>query len=362
MVGHVMKFFLFFLFFTALNGYCHECIGTKVPLRFARHFELYKLKAGYRLVINSEDFYFLKKPTLKETTDLTCKQGQIFTFPLNRLAVTSSTHLGFLHRLDALNLIVGVSGERYIYNETIQKKIKEGLVHDMGFPWSTEIVLKLRPDLLLTYMTPQVEDPNFSTYKKLKAPYLLINEHLEQSPLARFEWILVFGVLIGQLDLAQKIFLKEQDQYLTLTHGLKDHHKNIIVGKMYAGQWYGPNPDSYLVQLIRDAKGHYVFDNIKTRFRIVKNFENILQLNSKIDIWLPESQWKSKDEILKEDKRYGLLKVFKENQIYNNSGRLSTLGANDYWESGVANPLKCLQDLITIFSSQESSLVYYRRL
>ena len=148
-----------------------------------------------------------------------------------------------------------------------------------------ETILKLRPDLVLTYAVSAAEPPYLQKLRDLGIRTAVIHEHLESHPLARAEYIKFFGLLTGRAALADSLFSDIRDRYLSLVKGT-DTPKKVLVNIPYADQWYIPGGDNYMTRLIQDAGGA-VLGAVPGRFESsVISVEKAFELAREADCWL----------------------------------------------------------------------------
>ncbi|MGL5919168.1 MAG: hypothetical protein ACRCZQ_01510, partial [Bacteroidales bacterium] len=61
--------------------------------------------------------------------------GRFIKIPLDKCAVTSGTHIGFMESLGLLDQIVGICYADRVYNDTIRKRIEKGSIIDLEDPF-----------------------------------------------------------------------------------------------------------------------------------------------------------------------------------------------------------------------------------
>jgi iron complex transport system substrate-binding protein len=83
---------------------------------------------------------------------------------------------------------------------------------------------------------------------------------------------------------------------------------------------------------------------------------------SDAEVWLNTNEKTKRSQILDVDSRLENLAPYKNARIYNNNKITSEYGGSDFWESGIVHPDIILQDLRKIFTEDDDSLHYYRRL
>jgi iron complex transport system substrate-binding protein len=207
-------------------------------------------------------------------------------------------------------------------------------------------------------------------YKKLEElgiNVVLNGEYLETSPLGKLEWVKFLAAFYNVLAETTQKFDKVEEEYLKLSSmytNLKTKPK-VMSGMPWKGVWYVPGGSSYIARMISDAGGYYIWNSIPQRESIPLNFEKVIEHANEADIWINTGQAKTLIDILSEDERLGMIRSFKERQVYNNNARANNTGGNDFWESGLIHPQIILKDLIKIFHPQllpDYTLVYYKKL
>ena len=124
-----------------------------------------------------------------------------------------------------------------------------------------------------------------------------------------------------------------------------------------------PSDDSYMVQLVEDAGGEYIYkgNNPSGGSRGI-GLEEALLLVDKADIWLNVGQCMSLDELRSVAPHFANTAVVRRGDVYNNNRRRSPSGGSDFWESAIVRPDVVLSDLAKIMQRRSDSLYYHHRL
>jgi len=137
--------------------------------------------------------------------------------PLERLVCMSSSYVGYLDAIGASACAVGVSGLDYLGNESVRAKAVE-VGYDAALDY--EAILRARPDLFLTYAVSAAEPPYLAKLRDLGIRTVVLSEHLESHPLARAEYVKLFGALTGRREKADSVFAAVRDRYRTLVQSI----------------------------------------------------------------------------------------------------------------------------------------------
>jgi len=346
-----------------------------VPVRYAGGFTLQTegnsvlltIKNPWQNARNVEFFYFLSD-TVKVPRILDDNHCIIKT-PVRRAVCLSTTHIGFISFLGETASIAGISGKDYVVNGELQEMIARNLVPDVGYDENLnyELILSLKPDLVLAYGVSGTVTNTVRKLHELGIPTLLIAEYLEEEPLAKMEWIKVFGALYKQEQRAVQKFDSVASRYemLTgLTSGLGSR-PSVVLGLPWRGTWYISGGESYIAKLVADAGGDYVFGDYQYKDSKPVALEKVFERAMGAEFWLNPGEAGSLNDIFSVDERFGGLLSVKQNRVFNNNKYLGPSGGNAFFESGVVEPEIILSDLIYILHPQllpSYQLKYYRKL
>jgi iron complex transport system substrate-binding protein len=220
-----------------------------------------------------------------------------------------------------------------------------------------ETILRLQPDLLLTYTVSSAEPPAIQKLRSLGIRVLILYDHLEEHPLARAEYVRLLGALTGCRAAADSVFSAVRDRYLALAQP-SDHPVRVLMNIPYGDRWYIPGADNFLSQLVRDAGGTVIGARPGPESSTV-SVEEAYALSADADVWLHPGWCRTKDQLRSVHPLFSDFPVL-DKPVYNNTLRQTPGGGNDFWESGAVRPDLILADLRAIFSgSPADSLHYY---
>ena len=332
-----MKKLLHLLYFFLLVS-CGRNVRTPVPgrMEYAQWFDL----QGDRAIIHSP--YGAADDTLSVEN------------PMRSIVCMSSSYIGFLDALGVDSVATAVSGLAYVSDPEVRAQAVD-VGYDAALDYET--ILKVKPDLLLTYAVSAAEPPYLAKLRELGIRPAVIHEHLESHPLARAEYIKFFGLLTGRKALADSLFAEIRDGYLALVVET-DTPKKVLVNIPYADQWYIPGGDNYMTRLIRDAGGE-VLGAVRGRFESsVISVEKAFEYAQKADFWLNPGWCATKDQLRSVHPLFADFPVI-DKPVWNNTKQSTPGGGNAFWETGPARPDLILQDLRAIFDGTEGVMYYY---
>lgn len=308
--------------------------------------------------------------------------------PLQKIVCMSTSHVGFLDAIGAADAVVAVSGRDFVSSPSVRERIAQGLVAEAGYDAAPayETLVSLEPDLVLCYAIGAGEDAFASRLRALGLRVFTLYEHLESHPLARAEYVRLFGALTGRMAAADSLFAVVSDQYRiwTVDSGANihdfapevgengnsganrplfapEHRRKVLVNLPYAGVWYIPGAESYMARLIRDAGGEVLGAEPGTTLSGMISLEKAYELSCEADFWLNAGTVRSLEELRRENAAFASFPVAAPGRVYTNDRRSTEGGGNDFWESGAVRPDLLLKDLRTIFAGGPADSLYYYR-
>jgi iron complex transport system substrate-binding protein len=244
------------------------------------------------------------------------------------------------------------------------------VLKDVGDEWSmnNELILKISPDLIMMYGIGSESAGYVGKIKELGIKVIFNADYLETDPIAKAEWIKLFGALFCKEKMADSIFVSEREAYDSIRDYISKNIANrpkVMLGLPFKDTWYISPGNSFISKLISDAGGDYLWEKTRSSVSMPYGIENVYMRALNADFWLNIGSVKSRDEISSVDLRLRDLPSFKNGNLYNNNNRISRNGGNDYWESGSIYPHLILKDIASILHPglfNDYELIYYRKI
>jgi len=282
------------------------------------------------------------------------KDAYYIKTPVSRVASMSTIYTTMMAQLNCENNIIAIDNVDYYNSAFIKNQVSKGIITELskGPQLDIERTISIKPDLLLTF---GMGSPEQDVDKKLiqsSIPIVISIDHLEETPLARAEWIKFFAYFFNKEALADSLFKITEKKYNDLKKiALKTTKKPSVLTEIkYGDAWYIPAGKSFIAHLIEDAGGDYFWKEDTKTGSSPQSFETVYAKAKDCDVWINLYNLNTKKELLSYDERYALFKACKNNQLYNNNKTQNALGYSNYWETGITHPDEVLADLIAIFS------------
>ena len=352
---------------------------SEVKLSYAKGFSLHNhdgfktLSVSVDLDGRSETFSYLLLPE-KAPAPRGFDDHLMIRTPVERIALFSTTHIGYIDLLECSEKIIAVARPEYVNTTSLQQRIKNGDISEIGMPFSpnVEVILELDPDVIVATALPASRKTDYKALVSAGIPVVVVAEWLEQSPLGRAEWMKLYGALLGRESLAREKFAAIERSYTALasTTDTITRRPSVVPGMPFKDAWFVPGGKSYVAQLLRDAGAEYYWSGTEKAGSIKMDIEAVYPVALEAEFWLNPGTVLSLEELLAKDSRFRDFSSVKSGKIYNNNKQLNPAGGNAYWELGVVQPDRILEDLIRILhpdmfsdeAREDEILTFYRHI
>lgn len=249
--------------------------------------------------------------------------------PFHRAAVFTAAHCQLLYDLDAKECLKAVCDLEYIYNKDIHRRAGGHRMQDSGalrivdlgngMAPDMERMMAIQPDVML--ISPFENSGGFGKLAKLGIPIIQTADYMENSPLARAEWMKFYGLLFGREKEADSLFHIVDSTYQSLRQmAIKQPRgRSILTERKTGSVWYCPGGQSTVGQLIADANGRYAFAEDKHSGSLPLSFEEVLAKAGQTEVWafkFAGPKPLSRTDLLAEFHGYTGLKAFQTGTIY----------------------------------------------
>ncbi|KGL63561.1 ABC transporter substrate-binding protein [Polaribacter sp. Hel1_85] len=352
-----------FLFFLLISVSCKKEIvknnhitTSKSSIKYAKGFDIIEENGTKKLIIktayqNSEDSfeYIIKK---KVGSNIKKIESSIISTPIEKIVVTSTTHIPMVELLNEETSIVGFPYAKYVSSEKTRQLIDEGRIKEIGKESSlnTEILLDLQPELVVGYSVTSA-DKSLTTIKKAGINVIYNGDWLEETPLGRAEWIKFFGVLFDKEKQADSIFKVIETNYLSAKKIALNSNKkpSILSGAIMSKDiWNLPAGESFVAQFLKDANVNYLWKDTKGKGSLSLSFESVFDKGEKADFWIAPGYFSTKKQMLKSNELFSKFKAFQNDGIYTPSTKKGKTGGVIYYELAPTRPDLVLKDIIKI--------------
>ena len=297
----ILRYFRYWILFAfVFTGFLNvsadpDKVGTDLRALYARNFEIANFRTHRIATVylsgngstSSHQYALVPKGAVLPELP---KDIPVIRTPVKHVVVLETIHVGFLEALDQLETIIGAGAANYISNPTVRQRIETGTIQTVqtGQALNVERLMLLQPDLIFTSV-PSGPASNISAQlNRTGLPLVMTVDYKEQHPLARAEWIKFIAAFFGASDKADKTFdaIAERYEALLKTVDTIEKRPTVFCGAPYSGTWHMAGGNSYMAQLIRDAGGDYLWNDVTSPDVIPLDFERVFIKAANADIWL----------------------------------------------------------------------------
>ena len=286
----------------------------------------------------------------------------VFNVPVRNVVCMASNYVACLSAVGCDSVVTAVSGARYISDPRIRGRYPESL-YDIGYESTLDLerIVCLAPDMVAAYTVSAAPSAQMSRVRSFGIPVLTLYDNFEHHPLARAEYVRLFGLLCGRREVSDSLFSAVESGYLNLSRmsalrssadsgsGSGGAAVKVLLNIPYGGAWYIPGAENYMSCLIRDAGGEVLGAEPGKSGSSVVTLEKALMLSREADFWLNTGGCRTRDQLESVNPMFPLFLAGDSLKIFNNIRRVTPAGGNDFWESGAVRPDLILQDLVRIF-------------
>lgn len=294
--------------------------------------------------------YIFKKNGSTLPEDL--KYDQIIQVPVEKVVITSTTHIPAIEALNKENTIKGFPGLNYISSDKTRKLIDKGEISELGQNENinTEVLIELAPNVVIGFAI-NASNKSFETIQKTGIPVIYNGDWTEQTPLGKAEWIKFFGALYGKEKEATEIFNNIKSEYNSAKELAQtaENSPNVISGAMYNDNWYMPYGNSWQAQFLKDANANYLYADTQGDGSLSLAFESVLEKAEDAEYWVSSGQFTSYEQLFNESEHYKRFNAVKNKNVYSVSLSQGETGGILFYELGPQRPDLILKDLISIF-------------
>jgi len=352
---------LFFLSILSISISCKKEVikvdennQSESTIKYAKGFDIVDENGVKKLIIKSAyqnsdeifEYIIQNKSDQKEEIENT-----LFT-PIQKIVVTSTTHIPMVELLNEETAIVGFPYAKYVSSAKTRALIDEGKIQEIGKESSlnTEILLDLQPELVVGYSVSSA-DKSLTTIQKAGINVIYNGDWLEETPLGRAEWIKFFGVLFDKEKQADSIFKVIENSYIEAKQiALKSTKKPTILSGAIMSKdiWNLPAGESFVAQFLIDANLDYLWKNTEGKGSLSLSFESVFDKGQNADYWITPGYFSSKEQLLNSNEIYNKFNAFQNDNIYTPILKKGKTGGAIYYELAGTRPDLVLKDLIKI--------------
>ena len=236
------------------------------PLDYAAQFTADCYEGGYTLLsLPDSDQKFLVVPEDAAEVDALPDGVTVLRQPVQNIYLVSTSVMDLFIHLDALDTITlsGTKAEGWYLDEA-KTAMEAGRIAYAGkysAPDYEQILAancSLAIENTMIFHTPEVKEQ----LERFGIPVLVERSSYESSPLARMEWIKLYGILLGKENLAEEVFAQQAQRIAPLLEQPSTGKRCAFFSITSSGLATVRKSGDYVAQMIGMAGGEYVFADL----------------------------------------------------------------------------------------------------
>ncbi len=349
--------FLFVLFFSCKTEQKQPVLQElKTSIKHSKGFDIQEFDTYTKLLIKApypkatEQFEYILIPKGNDIPN-EVQNLNIIRTPIEKLVVTSTTHIPMLELLQEETSLVGFPNTQYISSEKTRQLIDTRAIKELGKEQdiNTEVLLDLAPELVVGFSMSS-NNKMFENIQKAGIQVLLNGDWLEETPLGRAEWLKFFGVLFNKETQADSIFNTIESDYNKAVLLAKNatSKPTILSGVQFKDVWSLPAGDSFVAQFLKDANTNYLWADSNGKGSLSLSFEIVFEKAKTAQLWIAPGHYASYEQLKDANAHYTQFDAFNTKNIYSFNNKKGANGGGIYYELAPMQPHIVLKDIIKI--------------
>lgn len=233
-----------------------------MELEYAERFSIELFKGGYRLIsAGTGGYQYLVVPEGMSVPEGLGEDIYVLQQPINKVYMASTGMMSLVDAIGALDRIplVGTDISGW-YLDNVIAAMEDGSIQFGGKYSEPDFELMTANEIQLHVNTTMIDSKPeiLEKFEELNIPSLVEDSSKENHPLARVEWVKLFGVLFDMEDEANAYF--EQQKAMVDAATAEPLGKTVAMGYVSSSgdKCYARNGGDYYAQMIGLAGGTYV--------------------------------------------------------------------------------------------------------
>ena len=276
------------------------------------------------------------------------QDGIVIRVPVEKAVIYTSVHTAIAEELGALDRVCGICEPEYITSPAVLQRIAEGRIADLGVSTSPNVegIIDLGTEMIIA---SPFENSGYGSAEKLGIPIVEAADYMENHPLGRTEWVLFYGLLLGEREAAEQVFARTEARYnefKALAAQVKER-PTVLLERRYGNSWAVPAGESYIGVMHADAGADYVFRSLPGAKSVHLSFESVFDQAGDADFWFLKYDTRTPFTytlLAREYEPYANFRPWKEHRIFACNTITST-----YYDDITLHPDRVLEDLIAIY-------------
>ena len=232
------------------------------PLDYAAQFSADCYEGGYVMIDIPDAGRFLVVPEEAAEVDDLPEDVVLLRQPLDHIYLVSTSVMDLFVHLDALDSVAlsGTKADGW-YVEEAKQAMQEGRIAYAGKYSAPDYERILAAGCTLAIENTMVlHDPEVKEQlEKFGVPVLIERSSYESGPLARMEWLKLYGILLNKTEMAEEVFRQKVEQVAPIL----EQENTGKTAAFFSITTNNRRTSDYVAQMVGMAGGVYIFDDLE---------------------------------------------------------------------------------------------------
>ena len=232
-----------------------------MELTYAKIFSVDYYKGGYKLIKVKDQGSFLVVPEGMSVPGGLDSDTYVLQQPVTKILVSSTPTVSLINAigaLDAVSLTTYDVDTWYIDN--VKKQMNDGKLKYVGEYTKPDYELITATGTKFAIFSAMLKDDVKAQLEQLGIKILVDQASYEDHPLARVEWMKLYGAMFNKEAEADKLFAEQEALIKNIETKPATGKTAVIFYITSKGDFYVRNSDDYMAKMISLAGGKYIMD------------------------------------------------------------------------------------------------------
>lgn len=232
-----------------------------MELTYAKNFSVDYYKGGYKLIKVKDQGSFLVVPEGMSVPGGLDSDTYVLQQPVTKILVSSTPTVSLINAigaLDAVSLTTYDVDTWYIDN--VKKQMNDGKLKYVGEYTKPDYELITATGTKFAIFSAMLKDDVKAQLEQLGIKILVDQASYEDHPLARVEWMKLYGAMFNKEAEADKLFAEQEALIKNIETKPATGKTAVIFYITSKGDFYVRNSDDYMAKMISLAGGKYIMD------------------------------------------------------------------------------------------------------
>lgn len=295
-----------------------------MPLTYAKNFSVDYYKGGYKMIKVADSGSFLIVPDKMSVPKELDSSINVLQQPVTKIMISSTPTISLINAIGALDAVSLTTADVDTwYIEDVKTQMNSGRLQYVGSYSEPDYELITSVGTNFAIFSGMLTGDVKAALEQLGVTVMVDKASDESHPLARVEWVKLYGAMFNREAEAEKVFA-EQEKIVKDIEGQQSTGKSVVMFYITTkGDFYVRNSDDYMAKMINLAKGEYIMDGKvgvgksgTTKMEAEAFFELAKDADAIIYVWSMGGKPSTLQDFLDKNEILSEMKAVKEGNVW----------------------------------------------